>query len=261
MENIEEVKQAETHLHQAEAALRNAQRDEMAAQADEQTAIHDVEKAVEELREAEHHREIHFTVDGEEYETTKRELTPNEIIREFGKKDPATNYLVEIKGDHKISFQGKGDEEIKMQDCMNFQVVSTGPTPVSDACGPAAFIEGLGQLGYEAQTLPGLADHIFFNYPVEVGSRAGQTVRLGFVVPQDFPNIPPAGPHVSPHIQSIHPSSDKPHPAGGVHQSPDFQRLAGGDWQYWSRPFQDWAQRKRTVTTYMGHIWRLWETQ
>ena len=76
--------------------------------------MHDIEQAVEELREAEHHpREIHFTVDGEEYETTKRELTPNEIISEFGKKDPATNYLVEIKGNHKISFQGKGDEEIQ----------------------------------------------------------------------------------------------------------------------------------------------------
>ena len=119
----------------------------------EQTAMHDIEEAVEELREAEHHpREIHFTVDGEEYETTKRELTPNEIIREFGKKDPATNYLVEIKGDHKISFQGKGDEKIKMHDCMNFQIVSTGPTPVSDSCGPDAFIEGLRRLGYEAQT-------------------------------------------------------------------------------------------------------------
>jgi hypothetical protein len=80
-------------------------------------------------------------------------------------------------------------------------------------------------------------------------------------VPQDFPNIPPGGPHVSPCIQAIYPGNDKPHPAGGVHQSPDFQRLAGGDWQYWSRPVQDWGQRKRTVTTYMGHIWRLWETQ
>ena len=66
MENIEEIKQAEAHLQQAEAALQKR------AERDEQTAMHDVEEAVEELREAEHHhREIHFTVDGEEYETTK----------------------------------------------------------------------------------------------------------------------------------------------------------------------------------------------
>src|SRR6185437_11791314 len=142
MENTEEVKQAEAHLHRAEAALDKAQRDEREAQATEQRALHDIEQAVEELREADNHpREIHFTVDGEEYETTKRELTPNEIIREFGKKDPASNYLVEIKGHHKISFQGKGDEKIKMHDGMHFQIVSTGPTPVSDLTGPAAFIE------------------------------------------------------------------------------------------------------------------------
>src|ERR1700722_15485144 len=169
MENIDEIKQAEAHLQKAEATLRNAERDE-------QVALHEVEEAVEELREAEHHhREIRFTVDGEDYETTKHELTPNEIIREFGKKDPATNYLVEIKGDRKISFQGKGDEEIKMYDCMNFQIVSTGPTPVSDLTGSAAFIEGLRGLGYEAQALSGMADHVLFNYPVETGSRSGQT--------------------------------------------------------------------------------------
>lgn len=262
MENIEEVKQAEAHLKRAEAALETAQRDEQAAQAAEQTAMHEIKDAMEELREAEHHHhESHFKVDGEEYETCKRELTPNEIIREFGKKDPATNYLVEIKGEHKISFQGKGDEEIKMHDCMSFQIVSTGPTPVSDTCGPAAFIEGLRQLGYDAQALPDRPDHIHFNYPVEVGSRSGQTVRLGLVVPADFPNIPPGGPHVSPHIQPIHTGNDRPHPTGGVHQSPDFQRLAGGEWQYWSRPCQDWGHRTRTVTAYMAHIWRLWETQ
>ena len=172
MENTEELKQAEAHLHRAEAALEHAQQNEQAAQADERTAMHDIAQAVEEIREAEHHpREIHFTVDGEEYETTERELTPNEIIREFGKKDSATNYLVEIKGDHKISFQGKGDEKIKMHDCMNFQIVSTGPTPVSDLTGPAAFIEGLRGLGYEAQALPGMPDHVLFNYAVETGSR------------------------------------------------------------------------------------------
>jgi hypothetical protein len=252
---------AEAFKH-AEAALETAQRDERVAHAAEQVALHEIEEAVEEVREAERHeREIHFLVDGEEYETRKRELTPNEIIREFGKKDPATNYLVEIKGDHKVSFHGKGDEEIKMHNGMSFQIVSTGPTPVSDTCGTAAFIEGLRGLGYEVQSLPGHPDHIFFNYPVEVGSRAGQPVRLGLVVPHDFPNIPPGGPHVSPHVLPIHPGNDKPHPAGGVHQSPEFQRLAGGEWQYWSRPCQDWGQRKRTVIAYMAHIWRLWETQ
>ena len=78
-----------------------------------------------------HLHEIHFTVDGEPCETHERELTPNQIIRQFAGKDPATHYLVQIEGHRRISFQGKGDEPIKMHDGMKFQVISTGPTPVS----------------------------------------------------------------------------------------------------------------------------------
>jgi hypothetical protein len=75
--------------------------------------------------------EIHFTVDGEPCETLERELTPNEILLKFAGKDPATHYLVQIQGEHRISYQGKGDEPIKMHNGMRFQVISTGPTPVS----------------------------------------------------------------------------------------------------------------------------------
>jgi hypothetical protein len=78
-----------------------------------------------------HHREIHFFVDGEPVETDRRELTPNEIIKEFGHKDPATHYLVKIDAHHRISYQGKGDEPIKIHEGERFQIVSTGPTPVS----------------------------------------------------------------------------------------------------------------------------------
>jgi hypothetical protein len=81
---------------------------------------------------AHHHREIHFTVDGEPVETRHRELTPNQIIVEFGHKDPKTHYLLQI-GDHhhRISYEGKGDEPIELHDCMRLQIISTGPTPVS----------------------------------------------------------------------------------------------------------------------------------
>jgi hypothetical protein len=251
-------------LQAAEALLRRAEADLTAAQAAEHSAEHEVEEAVREIREAEHHdREIHFTLDGEKYETCLREATPNQSIVDFGKQDPATNYLVEIQGTHKISYQGKGDVEIKLRDCMNFQIISTGPKPVSACTGVVAFAEGLRALGYEPVTLRGLPDHVVFNYLVEIGRFVGNSVRLGFIVPPDFPNIPPAGPHVSPHIQPVHPANDKPHPIGGVHQtqSAAFQREASGEWQYWSRPFVKWGESKKTVTAYMAHIWRLWETQ
>jgi hypothetical protein len=207
-----------------------------------------------------HKPPIHIFVDGEEYTTNERELTANQIITKFGKKDPATNYLVEIEGNRKISFQGKGNDEIKLHNNLSFQIVSTGPTPVSFATGPIAVAEGLRKMGYDPQPLPGMPNHLVFDYPVQVGRRVGETVRLGIIVPQDFPNTPPSGPHVSPHIQAIHPSNDRPHPEGGVHPS-EFQQHTGGQWQYWSRPIQNWGQIRRTVAAYMSHIWRLWETQ
>ena len=248
----------------AEAHLGRAQADLAASQGAEQKAEHEIEEAVREIEDATHHPHvIHFTLDGEEQETRDRQLTPNQIISEFGKQDPTTNYLVEIKGTHKVSFQGKGDDEIKLHDGMNFQIISTGPKPVSDGIGASAFVDGLRALGFEPKCLANLSDHVFFDYPVEIGQFAGRVVRIGFVVPPDFPNIPPGGPHISPHIRPLHPTNDVPHPVGGVHgsSSTQFEQNAGGNWQYWSRPFVNWAQSKRTVSAYMSHIWRLWETQ
>ena len=89
------------------------------------------ELSKEPLHPAGHHHEIHFFLDGEPHETDSRELTPNEIIKDFGKKDPATHYLVHIEGHHRISYEGKGNEPIKLHNGERFQIVSTGPTPVS----------------------------------------------------------------------------------------------------------------------------------
>jgi hypothetical protein len=122
----------------------------------------------------------------------------------------------------------------------------------------AAFVAGLAALGYEAIVLPERPDHVVLDYHVETGKLAGRKVRLGFVVPPDFPVTPPSGPHVSPHIHVIGQPGE--HPAGGVHASP-FTEAAGGEWQYWSRPYKEWATSKRTVPAYMSHVWRLWDSQ
>ncbi len=249
-------------LCRAEADLRRAESHLAEARAAETAAEREIEEALVEIRETrEHPRVIHFKVDGEEYETCKPETTPNQIISEFGKKDPATNYLVKIEGAHKISYRDKGDQEIEIHECDSFQIVSIGPMPVSACTGAVAFAEGLRTMGYAPSSLPNLPDYIVFDYLVEIGRFAGKVVRLGFVVPADFPNITPSGPHISPQILPIHPGNDIPHPAGGVHQSPDFQRVVGGTWQYWSRPCSDWGRSKKTVAAYLAHIWRLWETQ
>ncbi len=249
---------AEERLERAEVEVREAAGELKAAERDLARAEHDLVEA-----EAERH-EIYIFVDGERHEVKKRDTTPNEIIREFGGAlDPSTHYLVRIKGHEKISFQGKGNEPIRLHNDERFQIISIGPTPVSDAgvrTGVAVFIDGLRTLGYEPKTLGGKPNHVVIDYTVETGRNAGQKVRLGFIVPQDFPMTPPSGPHVSPAIHSLH-AQVGPHPTCGVHASPDFEKGAAGKWQYWSRPNREWAKGKKTVAAYMSHVWRLWDSQ
>ena len=178
--------------------------------------------------------------------------------------DPATHYLVQIRGHHKESFRGKGDIPIRIHEGERFQIISIGPTPVSDVSakiGVDGFLKGLTSLGYAPSQLPGKQDHVVFDYTAETGSHAGKTVRLGLVVPPDFPMTPPSGPHVSPLIHLFNPSGV--HPYGAIHESHSqpFREGAGGEWQYWSRPCHEWAQTKKTVAAYMSHIWQLWDSQ
>lgn len=71
-----------------------------------------------------------YTVDGEAQTTDQHQLTPDQILTAAA-LDPATHYLVEIKGAVKESFQGKGGTELHMHQQMTFISVFTGPTPVS----------------------------------------------------------------------------------------------------------------------------------
>lgn len=207
---------------------------------------------------------ITILVDAEPYIAPQRIMTPNEIIRDAGKKDPAKNYLTRITPHGPISYRDKGTIPIRLHNGMEFQIVSLGPTPVSDGMpktGLAAFAAGLRDLGYTPQNVPDNPGSLYFDYRVESGVFAGKTVRIGLVIPQDFPMNPPTGPHVSPDIHPI--NTDGPHPKGHIHrqQSAHFQKTLGGNWQYWSRPFRDWAESKRNVAAYMNHIWQLWDSQ
>lgn len=211
-----------------------------------------------------HTHEVHIVVDGEPYETKHHEMTPNAIIREFGEKDPATNYLVQIEHHGQKSYEGKGTEPIKLHNGEKFQIISTGPTTVSDQnvqFGVVAFTDGLKAMGFDPLPLPGKQDHVVIDYKVECGKFAGQQVKLGFIVPPEFPLSPPSGPHVSPHVREI--KTDGTHPTGAIHQTQAaaFQEALGTPWQYWSRPFVEWGQSRKTVPTYMSHIWRLWNSQ
>jgi hypothetical protein len=254
-----------------QAALANVERarEEIAHAKDEMVhAIRDLDQGEEHLTKAEaefdlaKHHVIRFFVDGEENETREPKQTPNHIIREYGRRDPINHYLVEIDGGKKISYQGKGEETILIHDCARFQVISVGPTPVSDGTirtGVELFISGLISLGFEPKQVPGKTSNVYFRYPVETGKFAGKTVLLGFGVPADFPLTSPAGPHVAPHIHPINPNGS--HPTGAVHLSSEFAGIGPDPWQYWSRPHKRWGETKKTVATYMSHIWKLWDSQ
>jgi len=201
---------------------------------------------------------IDFKLDGEPEKTTDHELAPNFIIKEFGKKDPTTNYLIQLKnnGQEKTSYEGKGEIPIKIHENMNFQIISTGPTPVSDTVKSPleSFLEGLTALGYSPTIIDVEKRRIAFEYLVQTGKYSGKTYTQGFEVPQDFPLTPPSGPHVKAILHQTGLSGS--HPYANVHNS-DF----GNDWQYWSRPFPDWPKSKQTVGAYLSHIFQLWDTQ
>ena len=251
---------AQHEVEEAREGIAHAREDMQHALHDLEKAEHDLEEAEAELKKAHDHRAVHFTVDGEPFTTDHAKTTPNKIIKDYGEKDPATHFLVKINKGHKESYEGRGNERIEICDGDRFQIVSTGPTPVSDDvhAGAEKFAAGLRALGYNPTALPGKPDHLVFDYVVEDGKCAGMKVRHGIVVPADFDLTPPSGPHVSPSIHPIGGPSGQ-HPDGNIGES-DFQD-AGGQWQYWSRPFNDWAESKRDVAAYMRHVWRLWATQ
>ena len=78
--------------------------------------------------EAKH--EIDYTVDDEPQFTTSKILTPRQILTDAG-IDAATHYLVQLQGQHQISYKDTPDVEIKMHEHMKFISIATGPTPVS----------------------------------------------------------------------------------------------------------------------------------
>jgi hypothetical protein len=115
------------------------------------------------------------------------------------------------------------------------------------------FINQLTSSGHIIEDLG--SNKISFRYVIPIGRLAEQEIKLGFLVQDDFPVNTPSGPHVSPRLLPIN-AGGGTHPSCGVHESPDF----GPEWEYWSRPFPDWANTDHSTRTYMAFIRRLFET-
>jgi hypothetical protein len=73
---------------------------------------------------------IEILIDGEPYEIDERELTVGELLALAG-RDPASFYLVEIKGQREREPHKDADERIRVHPNSKFVTVSCGETPVS----------------------------------------------------------------------------------------------------------------------------------
>ena len=73
---------------------------------------------------------IEILIDGDPYEVAERELTVGGILALAG-KDPASFYLVEIKGAREREPHKDPAEQIKLHPHSKFVTVSCGETPVS----------------------------------------------------------------------------------------------------------------------------------
>ena len=73
---------------------------------------------------------FNYKVDDEEQTTTEHVLTPAQILSNAG-IDASSHYLVELRGNHRESYEGRPNAEIHMHQHMTFISVSTEPTPVS----------------------------------------------------------------------------------------------------------------------------------
>ena len=57
-------------------------------------------------------------------------MTPGQILEKAG-FDPTKFYLIQIEGDHEVSYKGQDNVPIHMHNHMKFITAKLGPTPVS----------------------------------------------------------------------------------------------------------------------------------
>lgn len=74
--------------------------------------------------------ETEYEIDDEPQETTEHVLTARQILENAG-IDPSNHYLVEVQGDHQVSYKDNPETQIHIHEHQKFYSNKTGPTPVS----------------------------------------------------------------------------------------------------------------------------------
>jgi hypothetical protein len=99
---------------------------------------------------------------------------------------------------------------------------------------------------------------VVWTWEVPTGPLIGRAVELGACVGEDYPDTPPRGPFVRPHLMPVNTQGGE-HPHASVHPGsghgfPDDSR------QYWSRPFNGWARSSRDARAYLAFLRTLFDT-
>lgn len=192
------------------------------------------------------------TVDGEEVEIPRKNVTPRQIL-EFAELDPTQRYLIERRGNRTISYRDNPDEEITVHQNQIFLTGRLGPVAVAFAQGSQLFAAQLRDLGYEV-TVDG--NWVEFDYEVPGGRYSGATVRKAISVPPNFPSTPPKGFDFKPRFPDRPVNEGAQHPLRS-HPSDRFGR--GGE--HWSRPHPSWnAEAVKDARAYLAWARTLWMT-
>jgi hypothetical protein len=93
---------------------------------------------------------------------------------------------------------------------------------------------------------------IAFTFKVPIGKFRGKEIEVALNAPQ-FPAIPPSGPYISPLLLPFKSGSVPPY--DGIHQ----RQVPTGDFQYWSRPFNGWADVEKNMKTYIAFLRTLFD--
>ena len=109
----------------------------------------------------------------------------------------------------------------------------------------------LSEEGYETWRLG--KNFVAFRFLVPHGRFRGQTIEIALQAP-NFPEIPPSGPHIKPHLLPIS-GGGGVHPLGGVHA----RNQPSADFQYWSRPFNGWKNSQKNAAEYIAFLRTLFD--
>lgn len=108
----------------------------------------------------------------------------------------------------------------------------------------------LEELGYKVNDIA--SGIISFKFIVPHGRFKDEELEIALQWAQ-FPNLPPPGLLLDKGLLPL--QSGGQHPSGGIHN----RNFGGRTWQYWSRPFKDWASTDRTAKTYLAFIRTLFD--